>query len=243
MSLQQELIDGVNDFFIGDYEITDGRKVPDISDIQFGKFGTEVELAMIFIDIRESTKILDRFRRQTGAKMYKSYLFGVIKIIRSNGGEVRSFNGDGVLAAFYGEYKCSEAAKAALQLNGFVSKILAPKLKKYFEDNGKFEDTFSLEHGIGIDVGNVLVVRGGIRGENNNNLVWVGNATNYAVKLSSQSKIDKVPVHISKEVFNKLNNTSKVSDQNSGGKIMWEKTTWDRTDDYIYRSAWTWSIK
>lgn len=240
MALKDDLVNEVNNFFQGDYSITQGRKVPDVSDIQFGKLGTEVELAMMFIDIRESTKILDNFRRQTGAKMYKSFLYGVIKIIRVNGGEVRSFNGDGVLAAFYGDSKCTNSTKAALQLSWFVKEILRPKLARYFADNNKFEDTFTLRYGIGIDVGTVLVVRGGIRGENNNDLVWVGNATNYSVKLSSESKVDEIPIHISKEVFNKLADSSKYG--GSENKLMWERIHWDRINDIIYRTNWHWSI-
>jgi class 3 adenylate cyclase len=38
--------------------------------------------------------------------------------------------------------------------------------------------------GIGIDVGNILVVRAGIKGEDNSDLVWAGNATNISVKLN-----------------------------------------------------------
>ncbi len=238
MSLKDDVIKQVDEFFEGDYEITEGRKVPDVEDINFGKFGTELELAMMFIDLKESTKILDAFRRQTGAKMYKSFLFGVVKIARENGGELRSFNGDGVLTAFYGDTKCTHAAKAALQLSWFVSKIMGPKLEKYFDDNQQFEDTFKLECGIGIDVGDILVVRGGTRGENNNDLVWVGNATNYAVKLAAESRRNDYTVNISDTVYSRLMDSSKLN----GETDMWTKLQWTRTNNPIYGSRWTWAL-
>jgi class 3 adenylate cyclase len=48
--------------------------IPDVKDLEFGKRGRESELAMMFIDIRESTKIVDGSRRITAAKMYNSFL-------------------------------------------------------------------------------------------------------------------------------------------------------------------------
>lgn len=187
---------------------------------------------MLFIDIRESTAIVDGFRRVTAAKMYKSFLWGVAKIARSNSGELRSFNGDGVLIAFNGDLKCTNAAKAALQMSWFVKNVLKPKLEKYFQNNNQLYD-LDFDFDIGIDVGTILVVRGGIRGENNNDLVWVGNATNNAVKLSSLPD-PGYHLFISEAAYSKLHNSSKLS----GDKPIWERRTWK--DKIVYRSNWTW---
>ncbi len=101
-------------------------------------------------------------------------------------------------------------------------------------------DGIEFDFGIGIDVGKVLVVRGGIRGENNNDLVWVGNATNYAVKLSALSK-DDYHVYISKSVYDSMEKSSKLDE--SSGKNMWEAREWTAMDNMsIYRSNWTWSL-
>lgn len=227
----------VNGFFNGEYEVVQGQKIPDVQDLKFGKTGKEMELAMLFIDIRESTKIVDGFRRITGAKMYKSFLWGVAQIAKWNEGELRSFNGDGVLIAFNGDSKCTHAAKAALQMSWFCTNVMKPKLKSYFANNKALEG-FEFGYGIGIDVGKVLVVRGGIRGENNNDLVWVGNATNYAVKLSGRGT-SSCPVYISQDMYKNMNKTSKY-----GGKDnldMWEPRVWDgMPNQTIYRSNWTW---
>lgn len=237
MSDKEVLLEGVNDYFKGDYEITSGYVIPNVNDIAFGKVGRELELAMLFIDIRESTKIVDGFRRTTAAKMYKSFLWGITKIAKLNGGELRSFNGDGVLVAFCGDRKCNNAAKAAMQMSWFCIDVLKPKIESYFAANSQLED-MDFNFGIGVDCGDVLVVRGGIKGENNNDLVWVGNATNYAVKLSSV-KDDGYRIYISDSVFKKLNDAQKYQDKDCAIN-MWEKRSWN--DLSIYRTKYHWSI-
>src|SRR5262245_38025022 len=114
MAFIDTLKEGVDGFFEGHYDISDGLVVPSISDMPLGNEGKEMELAMMFVDIRRSTKLVDGFRRQTAAKMYKAFLWAVTRIVRENDGYVRSFNGDGVLCVFSGKSKCTDAAKAAL---------------------------------------------------------------------------------------------------------------------------------
>ncbi len=81
----------------------------------------------------------------------------------------------------------------------FVKTILKPKMRRYFLRNKKAVD-LTLDCGIGIDVGDIFVVRGGVKGGNNNDLVWVGNPTNYAVKLSAQSKKVTTPTTLANAV-------------------------------------------
>lgn len=243
MATKDEIIEAVDDFFSGDYEITDGRTIPEADDIQLGKNGKEIELAMLFIDIRESTKIVDGLRRITAARMYKSFLWGVAQIAKANSGELRSFNGDGVLMAFIGDFKRTNAVKAAMQMSWFAQKILKPKFDAVFQNSQQLSGQgIEFDFGIGIDVGKVLVVRGGIRGENNNDLVWVGNATNFAVKLSSLSKSeDGYHIYISKEVYKNMHESSKIG--GAPKRNMWEERRWTAMDNLIvYRSNWWWAI-
>ena len=210
---RDNLIKDTNIFFDGDYDVIDGRGIPEAKDIVFGTQGKKVELAMLFIDIKESTKIADAFRLTTSARMYQAFLRGITLIALKNDGEVRSFNGDGVLVTFYGGSKCNNAVRTALQMMDFVNTILKPKINAYFNRNKQADNLF-FDCGIGIDVGDVLVVRGGARGDNNNDLVWVGNATNFAVKLSAQTKKEietsegrktiKYNIHITNRIYNQL---------------------------------------
>lgn len=238
MAFKDDLISDIDSFFDGDYDVSQGTAIPDVSDLSFSKSGRELDLAMLFIDISKSTKIVDASRRVTAAKMYKSFLYGVARIARNNGGELRSFNGDGVLIAFIGDQKRTNAAKAALQMSWFMKNVLKPKMEAYFQNNSELQG-FLFDFGIGIDVGKVLVVRGGIRGENNNDLVWVGNATNYAVKLAELCK-ENYHVYISNDVYKEMNDSSKFGGDPK--RDMWESRTWtDMGGITIYRSNWTWT--
>ncbi len=231
---KDDLIKDVNYFFDGDYDVVQGRVVPSVDEVVFGRFGKEVELAMLFIDVKESTKIVDAFRLKTAARMYQSFLRGVTLISLKNDGEVRSFNGDGVLVTFYGESKCNNAVRSALQMMDFINNILKPKLRSYFVNNKQAQNLL-FDCGIGIDVGNIFVVRGGAKGDDNNDLVWVGNPTNYAVKLSAQSKIvsqDSLGanvtkiynIHITNRVYSKLKPELKITKGGIFGPVnIWQK--------------------
>lgn len=239
MAFKDDIISQVDNYFSGNYEITNGTAVPDVEDIPLGKHGREMELAMLFIDIKESTKIVNGFRRQTAAKMYKSFLFGVTKIALANDGQLRSFNGDGVLVVFNGTAKCNNAVKAAMQMKYFCNEILKPKVDSHMEDH-KSDDHLDFGIGIGIDVGDVLIVRGGVRGYNNNDLVWVGNATNYAVKLSGLAT-STYSIYISERIYSKLNDPAKYSDS-SNTQNMWTKIDLDAYNFYIYKTNFHWGI-
>ncbi|MDD4628327.1 MAG: hypothetical protein PHE68_02940 [Candidatus Peribacteraceae bacterium] len=240
MATKSELEKGVSDFFDGNYEVTDGQVIPDLDDIRLGKFGRELKMAMLFIDIKESTTIVDGFRRVTGAKMYKSFLWGITKIARNNDGQLLSFNGDGVLVGFVGDLKRTDAVKTGMQMKWYGHKILRPKINEYFENNSELED-MKFDFGIGVDVGNILVVRGGIKGENNNDLVWVGNPTNFAVKLS---KLASEPnnIYITQEVYDEMGATVKWQD-NEKKKNMWTYRTWEEMDNLkVLSTTYHWSI-
>lgn len=231
---QDNLIDDIDEFFSGDYEVIQGRTIPSADEIPFGRTGKEVELAMLFIDIKESTKIVDAFRLKTAARMYQSFLRGVTLIAQRNDGEVKSFNGDGILVAFYGGSKCNNAVRASLQMMHFVNTILKPKLRAYFANN-KQAQNLAFDCGIGIDVGDILVVRAGTRGTDNNDLVWVGNPTNFAVKLSAQAKINKTNtsgqtlttiynIHITNRIYSKLKPELKsIKGNGLFSTIIWNK--------------------
>jgi class 3 adenylate cyclase len=225
-------------YFNTKYNVTDGTAIPDVDDIALGPTGRQLDLAMLFIDIHESTAIVDAFRRTTAARMYKSFLAGITRIACHNDGELRSFNGDGVLVAFIGNSKRTNAAKAALRMSWFCRKILRSKLQTYFENNSQLQD-ITFNFGIGVACGTVLVVRGGIRGENNNDLVWVGNATNYAVKLSSLGS-DPNHLWITEDVYKQMHESSRLGGEPR--QDMWEKRIWkEMSDEVVYCSHWTWT--
>jgi hypothetical protein len=127
MGLRDDLESRVDGFLKGNYATTRARVVRDPKDIPLGNNAKLLTAATLFIDVRQSSDITNTFRRQTAAKMVKSYFSGAVKITNANDGVVRSFNGDGMLAIFLGEKQCDNAVKAAMQIQAFVRKVLRPK--------------------------------------------------------------------------------------------------------------------
>lgn len=228
-TLKDTLYTDTNYFFQGDYELADARIVPTVEKIPFGRIGKELELAMLFVDIRSSTKIASIVTRKSTARMYQSFLTGVAKIVKQFNGEIRSFNGDGLLVVFDGNYKCSSAVASAFRIAWFCRTILSPKMQSLFRNIPSLAN-FKFEFGIGIDVGDILVVKAGIRGDDNNDLVWSGLATNIAVKLSDESK-DSYSIHISEGVYKHMDNKYKFINTD-----VWEKILWINNMKSIYRS-------
>jgi len=238
--LQGELQALANDFFSGNYEIVDGRVVPSVEDLKFGKSGKEMDLAILFVDIKDSTKIARNILRVTAARMYQTYLSGVSRIIRSKNGYIRSFNGDGLLAVFDTGNKNTDAVEAALKIVWFCSQVLAPKMNAIFANNSVLKDT-KFSFGVGVDTGKILVVRGGIKGTNNNDLVWAGNATNRAVKLAEKS-VGDYRVHITHGVYGTILPDSKYVDPNAFFKVdMWESMLDLNPISTIYKSQYHWA--
>ena len=161
---------------------------------------------------------------------------GTTRIIRHVGGEIRSFDGDRVMGVFLGKSKNTSAAKAALHINYFFGHILKPIAEDFYKHRN-----LSLSQGVGIDTSETMVVRSGIR--NNNDLVWVGRAPNVAAKLSAIREVG-YSSYISEAVFNLLHESSKYG--GTPRRSMWERRAWGKGVPYgvgiVYRSNWYWPV-
>src|SRR5947209_12732705 len=104
------------------------------------------------------------------------------------------------MGIFVGDSKNTSAARCGLKINWAFHNSLKPKLEKKYEILKS--ETYSLAHCVGIDTGEILVVRSGIR--NNNDLVWVGRAPNIAAKLS-QLRVPPYYTFITEDVYLQLN--------------------------------------
>src|SRR5215211_1166916 len=135
MSLVSDLEKKVSNYLAGDYQTYEPQGVPNPEDIPLGNEAARLKATTLFIDVRQSSDITNAFRRQTAAKMMKGYFDGAVRIINKNGGKVRSFNGDGMLAIFVGDYRSNNAVKAAMQVDWFVLYVLQPKFQHYFKNN------------------------------------------------------------------------------------------------------------
>jgi class 3 adenylate cyclase len=209
--MKEDIIKKVKEIIDTKFEIENCYAVPDIDDtrLTFSNKGLRFEATTLYIDMRGSTKILNKHNRGTVAKLHMAYFHTIVKVAKSLGGEVRSFNGDGMLVFFYGTTKqsLSDAVQAAMKMKFMLTQTaVKDKLEKYS----------GLNFGIGIDHGTILCTKVGVEGSNNRDLVWVGNPVNKSVKVGDNLEgpnhigissstydnlLDKVKYHTRKDSF------------------------------------------
>jgi adenylate cyclase len=237
MALKDDISKNVDEILSRRWETREGRAVPEIETVALRGDTVKLNATMLYSDLAASTA-LATYSREIASRVYKCFLSCTSKVITNGGGSIRSFDGDRVMAVFVGDSKNTSAAKVALKINWMFLNIIEPKLRAKYQvfSNG----TFSLAQCVGIDTSEMTVIRAGIR--DNNDLVWVGRAPNYAAKLSS---IRNSPYHsyITEEVFNAMRDEAKLSDPDK--KPMWERRE-NKTDlpgnHVFYRSNWSWIL-
>lgn len=212
-----------------------GNKIPDTVDIALNGGAVEIDATFLYADLANSSKMAKELDRRIVAKIIKSFLTSVSKLIMHNNGKIVSFDGDRVLGVFYGNSKNSSAAKCALQIKYVVSKIIKPKFESNYQTVKNA--SFNIDYGVGIDTGSVLAVRGGVRGSND--IIWIERAPNLAAKLSDLRE-SPYQTFITERVYNKLNDSSKFGGKEK--KNMWERRSWKFLGESIsvYRSSWHW---
>ena len=236
MSLLDDLKNETDKIVKGAWDRRDGEVVPENDDVGLGNKAVDLVATFLYADLVDSTQLAIA-RQEVAAEVCKAYLMGTTKIIRASGGEIRSFDGDRVMGVFHSGAKNTAAAEAGLKINYFFSQIL----KSAFEDfyGSLFPSKFQLRQTVGIDTGKVMVVRTGIR--NNNDLIWVGRAPNIAAKLSGIRE-EGYSTYISKRVFGSLLDGSKFG--GNPPRLMWEYRTWAAGTEIntgeLYRSNWWW---
>jgi adenylate cyclase len=234
MALIDDLKSETKEIVEGAWTRRDGEVVPETDDIGLGNDCVDLFATFLYADLADSTElaIMDK---TIAAEVVKAYLMGTTRIIRDVGGEIRSFDGDRVMGVFFGDRKNTEAAESALKINYFFKNILVPAFENFYTSK-----TLDLSQTVGVDTSSVMVVRSGIR--NNNDLVWIGRAPNVAAKLSA-IRGEGFSTYLSEDVFKRM-----LDDSKYGGdprRLMWEKRTWNKGKSYgvenVYVSDWGWT--
>ncbi len=217
--------------------IRDARSVPQTANVALAKGGVRLDAAFLYADLTQSSLLATELHQRTAAKVVKAYLFCMANLIKSNHGEVTSFDGDRVMGVFLGNSKETNATICALKMNYVVKRILGPSLEAHFtslRDAG-----YRISHCVGVDKSNVLTVRAGQRGTND--LVWIGRAPNLAAKLS-EIREDPYCSVISEEVYASLDDSAQIG--GNPPQYIWESRTFQFLNSPIsvYRSKWYWDL-
>jgi len=232
MALKEELQDAVAKIFRESWTERDGQMVPEPEGIKLGNDAVKLDATVLYADMAESTQLVNAESPQFAAEVYKSYLTCAAKLIKSEGGAITAYDGDRIMAVFIGKTKNTTAARCALKINYAVQSIINPALVKQYSHG-----TYKVRHHVGIDTSSLFVSRIGVR--NDNDLVWVGRAANYAAKLCAIREFDTV--FITEEVFNTMLDESKFSTQSR--ELMWKERQWSQMGNQrVYSSTWRWTI-
>lgn len=231
MSLADDIRDGVAGVLAPAWDIRDGTVVPETDDIKLRDGAVKLDATYLYADMADSTGLAQHYKAFAVAKVVRCYLNAASRIIRHRGGEIRGFDGDRVMGIFIGKSKNSDAARAALNINWAVEKVINPALQAKWDD---FK--WTMRHGVGIDTGEALLVRGGVHGDND--IISIGKAPNIAAKLSAVRNTS--PLLITEAVYGKLNADSKTSES---GDNMWVRKgtiTFGGKSVTYYGSSWYW---
>lgn len=236
MALKDELTQRVDNILSVTWDVRDGQVVPDTADVNLSNGAVRLEAAYLYADLADSTSLARDFDRRTAARVVRSYLHVMSRLVKTYGGAIRSFDGDRVMGVFVGGLKRSNASKCCLKMNWAFLNIVRPKIEsKYPSLKTK---GYVLEHSAGVDVGEVLVVRAGVRGSND--LISIGAAPNIAARLSD---LREAPYRsfITRAVYDRISDESKLA---ADGRDMWERRslTVKGNTMAIYRSNFRWSL-
>lgn len=210
-----------------------GQVVPETDDVKLSGGAVELDAVYLYSDLAESTTLAHSWKQEAAGKVIRCFLDAASRVIRAEGGEIRSFDGDRVMAIFIGGSKCTTAARCALKINYAVKEIVHEELQDYYSD---YPGSFSIAHCTGVAMGTTLLVRGGVR--NNNDLVSIGKAPNIAAKLSALRTGHGS--YITDDVYSLLNKSVKYGGEDD--RPMWSKHTQAIAgrSTTLYRSTWWW---
>jgi class 3 adenylate cyclase len=232
MMLKEDLETAVKKTFKDVWTERDGEVVPEPKDLKLGNDGVNLEATVLYADMSGSTKLVDNYKAQFAAEIYKTYLACAARIVKDQGGVITAYDGDRLMAVFIGNTKNTNAVKTAFRINGAVWDIIKPALSAQYPNSD-----YKLKHIVGVDTSKILVSRIGVR--NDNDLVWVGRAANYAAKLSSLS--DDFTIYITSDVYDKMNDDVKFGGPTK--ENMWSARRWTAMNNMsIYASTWKFGV-
>jgi class 3 adenylate cyclase len=231
MALKDDLNAAVAKILREDWSMEPGRVVPEPANLGLGNDATTLTATVLYADLSGSTSMVDTQTATRAAEFYKCYMVCAARIIKNAGGSISAYDGDRIMGIFIGDDRNDAAARTALQINWAVYYVVNPSIKNQYG-----QTAYQVKHVVGVDTSSVFACRIGVR--NDNDLVWVGRAANYAAKLSSIPENNTV--FITGDVFDQL------ATYKYGGNprtLMWEQRTWEKMPGLrLYRSTWTWGI-
>ena len=182
----QSINDDVKDIINTEFEfvISDTVSVPNDEDPSLTfetnqtKKGKNITTCVLYIDIRNSTKLNEEHLSKTMGKLYTAFIKSMIVAADYHNGSVRNIIGDRVMVVFPEKDCFTNAVECAVTMNTIATQFI----NYHFKLN-------EFKCGIGIAHGKMLVLKTGAAKQGKErafykNLVWVGKPANVASKLT-----------------------------------------------------------
>ncbi len=160
--------------------------IPNEQEISKKKKAKNLQCSVMFVDMRNSTKMQDSNGRKNMLKIYRMFAKLVTRAVEENCGKVMQIVGDGLLCIFVNENNTNSgqhAIDAVRSINTYISESYNPIV----------EPDWKIRCCIGICSGHILITRIGTRGKNKCcQLAFPSSVTNYASKCCENAGENEV---------------------------------------------------
>jgi len=233
MALLDEMKSEVAGIFRGRWALRKGQLVPAPEDLKLGNDAVEFqEATVLYADLSGSTAMVNANDWAFAAQVYKTFLYCAARLVRSEGGQITSYDGDRIMGIFVGDGQWTKAARCGLKINYAVRQIVNPALKAQYPNQN-----YEVKQVVGIDTSSIRAARTGVRG--GNDIVWVGRAANHAAKLTELDPVERT--WVTKAVYDKLSDGAKFGGENK--QNMWKNFDWSQNGNLrIYGSTRWWAV-
>src|SRR5688572_29134861 len=116
MALKDDISAEIQRIFVTAWNTREGLVVPKTEHVALKNGAVKFSATMLYADLATSTRLARQFPNSVAAKIVRAYLASMARLVKHNGGAVRSFDGDRVMGVFVGGSKNTKAAKCALQM-------------------------------------------------------------------------------------------------------------------------------
>ena len=172
---------------IADYILSEG----------FSEEGVEIEVTVLFCDVRDFTRFASGATPQEVVKALNRLFEAIVPIIADQGGHVDKFEGDGLLAVFGAPEPfpdhADRAVRAACEIGGAVN------------ERGEAGE---LRVGVGVNTGTVIA--GAIGGAGRLNFSVIGGAVNVAARVEAHTRETDDNILITGETWTRLSHAFEV---------------------------------
>ena len=193
--------------------------LPRVENVKYNEVLT-INASFLFCDIKGYTELVSKTSDpKTIARIMTIYVTEMAAAIRQHSGTILSIRGDGIIGAFTNSDKDNAsiiAVDCSITQSSLLNLVVNKRLKSFQQE--------PIYCHWGAEYGKIKITRAGIHGDGKNDLIYIGNAINYASKFSVLA--DKKHLVISESLYDQLDdfrkdsknnwNSSKIYDQKYG---------------------------